>query len=101
MAWFGYPSPTATWLLNDTPVKSGENGVSLNEEGPPKPATTSETALLEQEPGGTFILKVPKARRINTGRYQIRIAIDQQQTTSSCQVNVIGTCPCEKLIVLD
>ncbi|CDS41841.2 expressed conserved protein [Echinococcus multilocularis] len=89
VAWFGYPKPTANWLLNDKPVKAGENNVELLEEGPPKPSENTPTAVLEQEPGGTFVLKVPKARRVNSGRYQIRIVNDQGQASSSCQVNVI------------
>lgn len=90
MAWFGYPKPTANWSQNDKPIKAGDKNVELLEEGPPKPLENTTTALLEQEPGGTFVLKVAKARRINSGSYQIRVVNEQGQASSSCQVNVIG-----------
>uniref|UniRef100_A0A5K3EN24 non-specific serine/threonine protein kinase n=1 Tax=Mesocestoides corti TaxID=53468 RepID=A0A5K3EN24_MESCO len=89
VAWFGYPKPTASWLLNEKPVKPGENNVILLDEAPPRPSANTPTAQLEQEPGGTFVLLVPNARRVNTGRYQVRLINDQGQATSSCQVNVI------------
>lgn len=90
VAWFGYPKPTANWTINDKPIKAGDNNAELSEDGPPKPSTPSATAELEQEPGGTFILRVPKAKRVNSGRYQIKIVNDQGQASSSCQVTVIG-----------
>ncbi|VDL60884.1 unnamed protein product, partial [Hymenolepis diminuta] len=89
VAWFGYPKPTANWSINDKPVKAGDNNAELTEEGPPKPSTPSTTAELEQEPGGTFVLRVPKAKRVNSGHYQIKIVNDQGQASSSCQVTVI------------
>ncbi|KAM3173269.1 hypothetical protein ACTXT7_012839 [Hymenolepis weldensis] len=89
VAWFGYPKPTANWSINDKPVKAGDNNAELTEEDPPKPSTPSTTAELEQEPGGTFVLRVPKAKRVNSGRYQIKIINDQGQASSSCQVTVI------------
>lgn len=98
IAWFGSPDPTATWLLNDSPVKAGEDNVEMLNEEAPRPATSDPIARLEQSHGGTFILRVPKARRANTGSYTVKIANDLGQVTSSCKVNVIGKFFSAKLV---
>ncbi|VDK78974.1 unnamed protein product [Dibothriocephalus latus] len=89
VAWFGNPTPTPTWTVNDKTIKSGDDNAILSQEALPKPASSDPNAVLEQSPGGTFVLCVPKARRVNSGQYQIKIMNDLGQVSSSCQVNVI------------
>ena len=45
---------------------------------------------LEEEPGGTSVLRVSKASRADSGDWQVVLKNEYGQTTSSCKVVVIG-----------
>lgn len=91
IAWFGHPPPTATWIQNGEPVKpGGERKISMTTEPQPHSIEPLAGGQLEEEPGGTSVLRVPKASRVDSGEWQVVLKNDLGQTTSSCRVLVIG-----------
>uniref|UniRef100_A0A183BBQ3 Fibronectin type-III domain-containing protein n=1 Tax=Echinostoma caproni TaxID=27848 RepID=A0A183BBQ3_9TREM len=88
-AWFGHPQPTMVWTLNDKTVKpDGKNVIESSEPLPP-PTHPGPGGPLEQSPGATEVLTVPKARRADTGEYKLTLMNDQGQTSTTCKVEVI------------
>ncbi|KAA3682313.1 uncharacterized protein DEA37_0008978 [Paragonimus westermani] len=90
-AWFGYPTPTLMWALNDKPLKADGKKVFESSEPLPPPANPGPGGSLELSPGATAVLTIPKARRADAGEYKLTLMNDQGQTTTSCKVDVIDT----------
>ena len=91
IAWFGHPPPTATWIQNGEPVSpGGDRKIAMTTEPQPHAVGPSAGSPLEEEPGGTSVLRVPKASRVDSGEWQVVLKNEHGQTTSSCRVVVIG-----------
>lgn len=78
------------WTLDDKTVKPDGKKVIESSEPAPPPSHPGPGGPLEQSPGGTEVLTVPKARRADTGEYKLTLVNDQGQATTSCKVEVIG-----------
>ncbi|TPP56261.1 Twitchin [Fasciola gigantica] len=88
-AWFGHPKPTMVWTLNDKTVKPDGKNLIESSEPVPSPAHPGPGGPLEQSPGATEVLTVPKARRADSGEYKLTLMNDHGQATTSCKVEVI------------
>ncbi|CAH8526186.1 unnamed protein product [Heterobilharzia americana] len=89
VAWFGHPKPTFTWTLNGEPVKVDGVRVTQKDQPLPPPAHPGPGGHLELSPGGVTVLVVPNVKRSDHGRYQLTVANDLGQASTSCQVEVL------------
>ncbi|KAF6776198.1 hypothetical protein AHF37_04474, partial [Paragonimus kellicotti] len=92
VAWFGHPSPTFSWTLDDKPIRLDGSRVTTTNGPLPSPAHPGPGGSLELPAGGVTVLQVGKVTRADRGRYQLTVMNDLGQTTTSCQVEVLGIC---------
>lgn len=90
MTWFGSPTPVANWTHNDKPIKPDGSRVKATTEDAPHSAKPLLGGYLEEEPAGTSVLVIQKAKRDDTGTYGVTIENPLGQTRSSCSVIVLG-----------
>lgn len=76
--------------MDDKPIKLNDKRFLVSERHLPSPTNTGINRALELSPGGVTVLTVTNTNRIDSGRYKVVISNDLGQTSSSCQVKVLG-----------
>lgn len=90
ITWFGSPSPTANWVHKEKPVSIDGGRIKSTQEPAPHSTKPLLGGHLEEDPAGTALLVVQKAKREDAGPYEVTLRNPLGQVRSSCTVMVLG-----------
>lgn len=77
-------------MFNDKIIDINDKRICQSFKPLPPPKMAAPGGILEMSPGETVMLTIENMRRADKGTYQLIMNNELGQTTSSCQVEVIG-----------